>query len=463
MTRNWKLCVCLLMFLPLFVGCRRGNETTAPQSTVPDTQVTASGAALLLREPLPMLRVELASEALAVWRTFADHKPTLLLLSDIPMLLPSPPQLRERIAKLAATGDALELSRRSHPKSPELLLHPEMTVDTALRLGWLGELAWALPLPDPAATLTLDPFRRQLLERGLVTAGEADSLSGDGKLLRCRLREAPFRAAALEHLGELPGPLLVHIDLSYFKTLYKNDIATPLLEIVIQTLGDLRERNLPVLAVTFSYGHLDERMALDVRFLGEFIALLTKQPENFEKPLPANFGRQAEILYLANFFQKEKIRDLALAQEKELPTAPWVKFNLFRSAAEHKDGAQALDYLAEAVALDRVYALEYPELARHAYEKGRPEEARRMLELAAQALPEDPFIQLQLAQLSAEAGDKKAAGIMVEQLRQLPWEPVYFAVFQDYLAAFSSYLEGKGSAPAWPADLLPAATASPER
>lgn len=461
MYRYRMLPVVCAALLALLAACQRSDDTTTVKQLAPSPQAAAVVETTLFHRPIPLQRVELVPQALAVWRQFADRKPTLLLVSDIPMLSPPPSQLRERIDTLAQGGTPQELSRYGYPKSPELLIHPDMTVDTALRLGWLGELVWALPLPDSGAGLTLEPFRKQLLARELVTAQEADSLSDDGRQIRGRLRNTPFRAGVFRELDLFPGPLLVHIDLSYFKNLYKNDIATPLLEIVIRTLGDLRERNLPVLAVTFSYGHLDERIALDVRFLGEFIALLTEQPENFEKSLPVNFGRQAEILYLANFFQKEKIRELALAQEKDLPAASWVKFNLFRSAAEHKDGAQALDYLAKAVALDRVYAVEYPELARHAYEKGRPDEARRMLELAAKALPEDPFIRLQLAQLTAEAGDKKAAGVMVEQLRQLPWEPLYFAVFQDYLAAFSSYLEGKGAAPAWPADLLPATPASP--
>lgn len=455
MYRYRMLPVLCAAVLALLAACQRSDDTTTVKQSASPPQAAAVVETSLFHRPLPLQRVELVPQALAVWRQFADRKPTLLLVSDIPMLSPAPPQLRERIDTLAQGGTPQELSRYSYPKSPELLIHPDMTVDTALRLGWLGELVWALPLPDSGAGLTLEPFRKQLLARDLVTAQEADSLSDDGRQIRGRLRNTPFRAGVFQQLEPFPGPLLVHFDLSYFKRLYKNDIATPLLEIVIQTLGDLREQQLHVLAVTFSYGNLDERIALDVRFLGDFVALLTEQPDSFEKPLPVNFGRQAEILYLANFFQKEKIRDLALAQEKELPAVPWVQFNLFRSAAEHKDGVLALDYLAKAVSLDRAYAVEYPELARYAYEKGRPEEARRMLELAANAIPEDPQIRLQLAQLTAETGDLKTARRMVEQLRQLPWQPVYFAVFQDYLAAFSAHLVGKGSAPASPEHLFP--------
>lgn len=433
-------CLWSLVFLSGYPREHSDRPPVEPSQVAPTAQVAERVPQTLFHQPLPLQRVELASEALAVWRRYADLKPTLLLLSDIPMLLPVPAELRDRADHLAATASAEELYRQSYPKSPELLLLPEMTIDTVLRLGWLAELVWALPLRDSEQSLTLEPFRTQLLARGLTTAEETATLTGDARRIQGRLRDTPFRAATLANLGELGAPLLVHFDLSYFRSLYKNDVATPLLEIVIQTLGDLRELNLPVLAVTFSYGNLDERIALDVRFLGEILTWLTEHPPGFEQPVPLNFTRQGQILYLANFFQKEKIRELALAQELELPQAAWVKFNLFRAAAEHKDGTMALDYLARAVALDRVYALEYLELARFAHEKGRTDEALRMLQLASNALPEDPIIRLQMAQLAAEVGDQRRARTLVEALQSLPWTPVYFADLQTYFAGFQAYL-----------------------
>ena len=51
------------------------------------------------------------------------------------------------------------------------------------------------------------------------------------------------------------------------------------------------------------------------------------------------------------------MRKLYERQQQEAPDAGWVKFNLYRSAAEHKEGAKALDYLSKAVALDPLFAL----------------------------------------------------------------------------------------------------------
>lgn len=117
-----------------------------------------------------------------------------------------------------------------------------------------------------------------------------------------------------------------------------------------------------------------------------------------------------------------------------------MKFSLFRSAADHREGTAALAYLAEAVRLDPVYALEYLDLADMAYEKGRPDEALRMLRQAARALPEVPRIRLNIAQLSHDVGDTTEALGEVDALRRLPWSSIYYPDTAKYLEGFASDL-----------------------
>ncbi len=148
-----------------------------------------------------------------------------------------------------------------------------------------------------------------------------------------------------------------------------------------------------ILAVTFSYSHMDNRIALDVRFLGEVLTTLFAQPEMLTKTAPPNWQRQANAIYLANFFQKEKVEEIFKAQQKDDAESPWVNFNLYRSSAELKEGTLALEYLAKTVALDQIYALEYANLSQMAYDKNRPEEALRMLS-RCQSFPGRPVYQV---------------------------------------------------------------------
>ncbi len=129
------------------------------------------------------------------------------------------------------------------------------------------------------------------------------------------------------------------------------------------------------------------------------------------------------------------------AQEQDAPNDAWVKFNLYRSAAENKEGNAALDYLAEAVTLDPLYALEYQELSKMAYEKGRPDEAFRMLTLASEAFPQDPFIKLQMVQLAHEIGEKEAALHLLNQLRNLQWSDCYYPQMSGYLVGLTSFVQ----------------------
>jgi tetratricopeptide (TPR) repeat protein len=318
---------------------------------------------------------------------------------------------------------------------------PGMAIDAALRSGWLKELAWALPLRDPAQELSLEKFSEQLLQSRIADEQETATLGITERVIHGNLRGTAFSAAALPLHQGLTGPVIVHIDLSYFQPIYKNEIATPLLDIVFNTLTTLKKMHLKTLAVTFSYGHLDSKIALDVRFLGDIITYLIEDPARLDQPIPVNWQRQRDALYLGNFFKKEEIRKLYEAQEKDSPNGAWVKFNLYRSAAEHKEGTKALDYLAEAVTLEPLYALEYQELSNMAYEKGRSDEAFRMLSLASDVFHKDPFLKFQMAQLARENGEKERSLELLNKIRNLDWSDYYYPNMKQNITDFTEFVQ----------------------
>ncbi len=394
----------------------------------------------LLNEPTPVYRFETTAEALSVWRR-ASERPTLLLLSNNPHLTPVPEDFHKKTTILINNANAETLAMATTDRNPAPLILPGMAVDAALRNGWFKELAWALPLRDPAQEMSLEKFTDQLLQARIANEEETTSLAVDERVVHGALRDTAFSAAALPLLQGLTGPVIVHIDLSYFQPIYKNEIATPLLDIVFNTLATLKKMHLQTLAVTFSYGHLDSKIALDVRFLGEIIAYLIEDPARLDQPMPVNWQRQRDTLYLSNFFKKEEVRKLYEAQDKEAPSKAWIKFNLYRSASEHKEGSKALNYLAEAVRLDPLYALEYEELSNRAYEKGRPDEAFRMLSLASDVFHNDPFIKFQMAQLAQEIGEKEAALHLLNQLRNLQWSDFYYPQMSQYLTDLTAFVQ----------------------
>jgi len=446
----------LLCFLFLQTACDIPAGSERPDSPVlnPNGQFHASGeiapdydavltATTLLDEPTSVYRFETTAEALSVWRRAAE-RPTLLLLSNNPHLQPTPEELREQTAFLINNANVAELAMASTDRNSDPLLLPGMAVDAALRNDLFQELIWVLPLRDPSQELSLEEFTEQLVKSGLANEQEGTSLSLTEKIFQGTLRDKPFTATALPFLQSLQQPVIVHIDLSYFQPLYKNEIATPLLDIVYQTLLTLQKLQLETLAVTFSYGQLDSQISLDVRFLGDIINYLVEDPSRFDQPIPKNWQRQRDALYLANFFQKDKVRELYEAQEQDAPETAWVKFNLYRAAAEHKEGTKALNYLAEAVSLDSMFALEYQELSQMAFEKQRPDEALRMLKLMAEAFSQDPFLKLQIAQLANDLGEKETSLEMLGQLRNLEWSEFYYPQMPQYLVDLTKFVQTGG-------------------
>ena len=93
----------------------------------------------------------------------------------------------------------------------------------------------------------------------------------------------------------------------------------------------------------------------------------------------------------------------------------------------------ALDHLAEAVQHDPVYGLEYLTLASVARENGFPYEAQRMLRLAFEANPDNPFIALTLAQTLINAKHGTSAIPLLEQLLQLKWSTIFFPSMRETL------------------------------
>lgn len=468
------ICLCLVVLLtPFLISCQENTSSSGsataeqpidqrrrtlhakhPASSIalqPPAAVAIAAATApvdFMNRPMALQRFESSSDALVVWRRFAAQKPALLLLSNNPLLQPPPEELRESIDALANNAPLAEIFAAGDNHSSNPLFLPGMVLDIALRNEWFSQLVWVLPLRDPGQELNLEQFRAQLTGTGLANEEEAAGLTLDENVFRGHLRRLPFTAAALPLLQDLPQPVIIHFDLGYFQPLYKNEIATPMLAIVHDTLATLRRMHLDTLAVTFSYSHHADQLSLDVRFLGDLLNELIGKPEILDTGVPPVWAHQADALYLNNFFQKEKIRELYQAQELAAPKAAWVKFNLFRSAAGHKEDTQALDYLSQAVALDRTYALEYLNLSDQAYENQRPEEALRMLALAAAAFPNDPFIKLQMAQLAHELGDTTKAVKLVAQLQSLPWSEVYYPRIAEDLSGFAAFLRGElGTSP----------------
>ena len=191
-------------------GCKHDDKQSPVLSETPVTYTTQT----FLAESIKLQQNEIATEALPLWRQFAALKPSLLILSGDPMLTPTPEPGREKVANLLKMGSREELVARSRPWTADPLLLPTMTIDAALRAGWFAQFVWALPVPDPNLSLSADTFLNQMHEGGFMAKGDGVGFKVVDQRLRGTVRNIPLTAAALFNVPVMPGPTVVHIDLS---------------------------------------------------------------------------------------------------------------------------------------------------------------------------------------------------------------------------------------------------------
>lgn len=399
----------------------------------------------LLHESIEAELFEHPAQALSVWRQFRASQPTLVLLSQNPLLLPVPEALHKEATELIQTGPAEALAEKTSISNSDPLLLPSMALSSALQSGLFAKVVWVFPTAAPNDQLNVDMFRKQLLGLGAISPKEAQSLVKHDGEITGSIRGLPFHAVTLNALPDLDGPVVLHIDIGYFKPLYKGEIKTPLYPLLYNTLKALRNKAWVTVTETTSYSTTDSELPLAVRFLGPTLMTLLRSPELLNQPMPLNWERRAKALYIQNFMQTEGERELYLEMEVDQPEDPSVKYALYQVSRKSKRGMAALDYLARAVEIDPGYAFEYLDLARIAEEKGLSEQTLKMMLLINKALPDDPFITLQVATQLSDLGHTDQALQLIKKLQQLQWSKVYYPRMPERLEALAEALMQKGS------------------
>jgi predicted Zn-dependent protease len=108
-------------------------------------------------------------------------------------------------------------------------------------------------------------------------------------------------------------------------------------------------------------------------------------------------------------------------------------YDLYQSLRQFTQVDEAFEHLDQAVNIDPVYGVEYLILADLAMEKMRPVGAIKMLEKAADIFPENPFIEMSLADVMIRTGEKGKALTILTALQEIPWSTTYHGNTPDYL------------------------------
>jgi tetratricopeptide (TPR) repeat protein len=217
------------------------------------------------------------------------------------------------------------------------------------------------------------------------------------------------------------------MDLTYFTALYRNEVVSPLFTLVHDTLSKLRLAKLKTLAATLSLSNLEGTVPLELRFLKAVLSDTLRNPSLLDQNLPELLSLRKDGRHMESFFQTDSILTIYRSMEKAAPNDPSVQYDLYRAYSLVKDIETALEHLDKAIALDPAYNIEYLSLAGKSVEKKNIDEGLAYLQIAAKNAPNDPFLQLQMAEAFLRLGKGVEAMALLKPLRQEHWSEIYYS------------------------------------
>lgn len=408
----------LLSLLLGLCSCDKpGEPVTTPALPAPPAAVK-----IPLEVAIEPASYELSSGALATWRDFAPYKPALVLFSSHPMLNPIEKDTLLEARRLILTGDHSEIIQRGRLWSADPAFLAPQTVSAAIEAGLISELIIVRPDKKPPEEFSLDSFRQQIATAGFLTEREAQALNlTDGGVVNGKVRGISLRVVHPDRLPKLSKPVLLHIDLGYFKDLYINEVKTPSYDLIHNLAIQIKEAKFPTLATTLSFSNQENGYSLESRFMIRDLAELLRNPKLLEDGTPASWAMRASALYAVTMFSESNARELIQKAVAATPGDAAAHYAQALDLFEQKLNDQAFAALAQATKLDRGYALEYIFLAERGFELDQHSKAIDLLHKAVAALPDSPILRLQLAKQLINAGRGSEALPIITELKSLKW------------------------------------------
>jgi hypothetical protein len=434
--RYWSILL-VIVILCVCSGCETQREDV---ETSPAPK-TASQTHRLLTDAIQPVLTEVVPQALTVWRKFKPQQPTLVLFANNPYLKPTPKSQREEITRAFEKEGGGDLRPRLNPARPDPLILPDMALTVALQLGLFSRIVWVLPHDSSFGNQSPLSFRNHMVNYGAVNQDDTVKFIKDNGGFSGDIKGVPFQAVPYSALPAITGPVILHIDLPYFGPIYLDEVRTPLYPLLREQLLGIKSAGWATQTVTISFSNIGGGLPLDSRFLGPALSEIFQDPELLDQEPPINWLRRAKALYLESFFQMETIELLYQQMAEEAPDDPSVQYGLYKTYRQGKDPAKALENLDQAVHLDRVYGLEYLDLAALAQQNDNHLMRMDMLRKAQQALPDDAFIALKRVETYLSFQNKRKALPLIDELDRLPWSKVYYPGVPSQLRAWRQQIE----------------------
>lgn len=420
--RHFCICTTTILLAISLLACKGKPEESGQNNQPAETPATTSLKSPF-KDSIKPARYELPSGALATWRDYARYRPTLVLYSTHPLLTPIPENRKKIATTLLSQGSAEEIVSRTRLLTFNPAILPPEAVSAAINNRFFSELIIILPTQKKPEELNLDDLRKRMLAAGFLTETEVAALIHNDGVVSGTVRGLPLRIVHPERLPKITTPIILHVDLGYFKDMYVNEVKTPAYDLLHQFATAVRDAGYPALATTLSFSNEEVEFSLESRFIIRDLAALLLNPELLNGNTPASWTYRSKALYATTMFAESEAREFTVQAAQANPDDAAAHYALAIDLFEQKRNEEAFATLDRAVALDSGYALEYLSLAEQGFTTGKTDAALILLDKAAKTLPGHVFIRIHLAKQLIEAGRVKEARPIIAELRKLDWSP----------------------------------------
>jgi hypothetical protein len=444
-----RLLLISLLCLIATTGCEK--KKGAPAAAKPEKPAVAVELKLptpkqLFEEPVTAHKFELPSEALQVWRHTKSVKPVLVLFSIHPLLERIADERKTDITELITSGDAETFKQRGSFFRVNPALVPTQTLSAAIDNDLFSELIWIIPTRVGVEELSLEVLRKQMIDAGFLTENEGQKLFHADGVTSGTVRGLPFRAVHPDVMPDLTDPVVVHIDTGYFKGMFKNEVASPLYDILHQTVMRIMQSEWKVYATTLSYSTQELMFSLDVRFLITALAKMIENPDLVQQ-MPPQWRLHADAMYMGNMYMESKAQDIIAEAAVTAPEDPIIIYALSQTRFQQGRAEEAFTLLDKAVQLDPGYGAAYVQLAETGRDKGDLTKALELQRKAIKHYPENPFLQIAEADLLIRMAKPDDAIQVINSLQILPWSPYFHGNAAQNLSSMAEYARNPQPAP----------------
>jgi len=241
---------------------------------------------------------------------------------------------------------------------------------------------WRSSLPEPARTE--GAFS---LDNGLI--------HGEGRYRRIRIGPVILP-------GGWPDHTALVVDAGFFIPLYKDEVRTPMVPLVLKLVATLKNASVRWETVRIINRNSDPVFPLEFGYIPDLLREVLSDPNRFRDSIPEPWAQLDRAQYMAFFGQVEEAsRGYEALFRMGIPAAAWYQAATlsFRGGGDLSEGIR---YLAEAAKRDKAYSRGFLVQGAAFWDRGNLPAAEQVLRKGRELFPENSLVTIGLARNLAE-------------------------------------------------------------